>query len=98
MSSRCIKTPKGLECTNDKNEDLKPILMSDQKSNKKRIYFKRDPKTSKLTPNNELNTQLNLNSDANLQSSPVKQPQSRTSARARENSLNYKQEPIKAKQ
>jgi hypothetical protein len=66
MSSRCIKTPKGLECTNDKNEDLRPILMADQKSNKKRIYFIRDAKTSKLTPNNELNAQLNLNSDVNL--------------------------------
>lgn len=66
MSSRCIKTPKGLECTNDKNEDLRPILMADHKSNKKRIYFIREAKTSKLTPNNELNAQLNLNSDVNL--------------------------------
>lgn len=38
MSARCIKTPKGLENTLDKNEDLRPILMADQKSNKKRIY------------------------------------------------------------
>jgi hypothetical protein len=66
MSSRCINTPKGLECTNDKNEDLRQILMADQKSNKKRIYFKRDSKTSKLTPNHELNAVLNLNSDSNL--------------------------------
>ena len=55
MSSRCIKTPKGIECTNDKNEDLKPILIGDQKSNKKRIYVIKSSKASKLTPNTELN-------------------------------------------
>ncbi len=37
MSSRCIKTPKGMESTVDKNEDLRPILMIDQKSSKKQI-------------------------------------------------------------
>jgi hypothetical protein len=55
MSSRCIKTPKNLENTVDKNEDLRPILMEDQKSNKKRIYVIKSNKGKKLTPNNESN-------------------------------------------
>jgi hypothetical protein len=36
--SPCIKTPKGIETTVDKNEDLRPILMDPPKSNKKKIY------------------------------------------------------------
>jgi hypothetical protein len=52
--SPCIKTPKGIESTVDKNEDLRPILMEPPKTNKKKIYqVKSKPKFPAFETNSQ---------------------------------------------